>query len=300
MSSSRNQKELDINLGRGAAGLHVGSENIRGPGIIGAQPIVAGQQYANQTTLLVSNEPTTVVSHEQRLASNQPVTTEKHISKEYVPVTYEEIVTTVPIVTGQAVHTGQAIGGEKYTQQLGMEYVQQQAATKIDLIPNVQTQLGPQQVVNVPVNQPPQLVGKTTVIPSHQAMAQTTTTTTMAGGLGQTGFIGTQPLATQITGVRPATQMVEEVITTQTRPIATQVLGTQPIGTQFVGTQPLGTQFVGTQPIGTQFVGTQPIGTQFTATQPLINQPLSTPLAGVGHTSGISANVGANIQKKTF
>jgi len=253
-SSKQKEKEVDVNIGRGGLGVHSSSKGQ--PGVIG-QPGIVGAQQGN---VLLSNDPATVVSQEQRLASNRPIVTEKFISREYIPVTHEEIVTTVPIVTGQAVHTGQAFGGEKTVQPMGVEYLKQQAATKVDLMPQVQTQLGPQEVVNIPVNQVPQPFGHTTVIPSQQATTRTTTAVTE--GLAQTQFggtgtCGTQPLCAQTFG--------------------TQNLGAQPFGTQ-LGAQNLTTQ---TTTLGT---GTQPLST-----------PLNTGQAGLG--SGAQGNIG---QKKNY
>jgi len=158
------------------------------------------------------------------------------------------------------VHTGQAIGGEKYTQAMGTEYVRQQAATKVDLMPQVQTQLGPQEVVNVPANQPAQFFGKTTVLPSQQAT--TTTTTAVTGGLSQLGGL-TGNLGAQTCGTQPGT------------------FGTQPLGAQAFGTQPLGAQTYGAQNLTTQTTGTQ---------------PLSTPLGS--QQTGLGSNL--NIGKKNY
>jgi len=167
-----------------------------------------------QTTTLISNEPKSVISQEQRIAANMPITTEKHVTVEYVPVTHEEIVTRVPVVTGQAVHTGQALPGQTYVQQVGAEIIQQEAATKIDLIPEVSTQLSAQQVVNVQTQSQPQVVGKATVIPSQQFVSQTMQQTSQ------------MPITTQketiITGTRQVPSTTQTTFQTGTTPIIGQ------------------------------------------------------------------------------
>jgi hypothetical protein len=196
MSSSQHQHALDLQAGRhgvhaeidrSKAGL-TGATGLTGTtGLIGTQPLLQNQQGlltqslqtqpivgtgSIQTTTLISNEPKSVISQEQRIAANIPITTEKHVTVEYVPVTHEEIVTRVPVVTGQAVHTGQALAGQAYVQQIGAEIIQQEAAAKIDLIPEVSTQLSAQHVVNVQTQSQPQVIGKATVIPSQQFVSQ--------------------------------------------------------------------------------------------------------------------------------
>jgi hypothetical protein len=252
-SSKQKDKEVDINIGRGGLGIHSTSQSLKDQqGLIGQSGIVGGQQG----NVLISNEPSSVFSQEQRLASNRPIVTEKFVSTEYVPVTHEEIVTTVPIVTGQAVHTGQAIGGEKTRQAVNVEYVKQQAATRVDLMPQVQTQLGAQEVVNIPVNQAPQFVGKTTVISSQQA-------TNQCGGIAGTQPLGNQNFATQPLGAQTCTQS-----------LGAQSLGTQPFGTQAFG-QNLTTQATN------MCTGTQPLST-----------PLSGQQTGLGSGTGVNLNVG--------
>jgi len=257
-SGKQKDKETDINVGRGGVGVH--HEKLRGqPGVIGqqggigqqGQPGILGAQQQQGGNMVLTNEPATVFSQEQHLASNRPIITEKFISKEYVPVTHEEIITTVPIVTGQAVHTGQAIGGEKYRQPVGVEYLKQQAATKVDLVAQAQTQLGPQEIVTIPANQQAQFIGRSNVtnMPNQPLGTQ---------GLGAQGF-GTQGLGAQGFG--------------------TQGLGAQGFGTQGLGTQPLGAQTLTTQQTTTQ--GTQPLSA------PLTNQQQQT---GLGSGTGVNQN----------
>jgi len=195
MSSSQKQTAQDINLGRH----HIHAELDRSKNLPGVQqglqtglPLQTGlaqqgfvqqgfvqQGFAQQqlggsiqTTTLISNDPKSVISQQQRIAANMPITTEKHVTVEYVPVIHEELVTKVPVVTGQAVHTGQALAGQSYVQQVNTEMIQQEAATKIDLIPEVSTQLSAQQVVNVASTGQTQYVGQANVIPSQQFVQQ--------------------------------------------------------------------------------------------------------------------------------
>jgi hypothetical protein len=211
MSSQQSLKKDDINLNIGRhnilSGISSAPVNQQGSIVSGAQPLatttaqtVATGTTAAQTTVLISNEPHTVVSHDQRLAANMPVITERHIQKEYIPVIHEEIVTQVPIVTGQSVTTGQAIAGERFVQPMGVEYLKQQSATKVDLIPQVETALGAQEIVHMNVNQQAQYVGKATVIPSQQiGLAQTTQTVTTQQLPAQTQFVTQQIPAQNLT-----------------------------------------------------------------------------------------------------
>jgi len=172
MSSS--ERNLDVNLGR--TNVHADLGINRAPQVANVLPVAREVVATNiqtmaseaQTTCLIANEPRSVVMQEQRIAANIPITTEKHITREFIPVVHEEIVTRVPIVTGQAVHTGTAIAGEKYVQQVGAEIIKQQAATRIDVIPEVSTTLGVQQVINLPVNQQAHYEGKACVISEQQ------------------------------------------------------------------------------------------------------------------------------------
>jgi len=177
MSSEFSQHQADANLGRHH--LHAELDHTK----LGQQNVLVGQtglastvqtDFASsvQTTALISNDPKSVISQDQRIAANMPIITEKHVTQEYVPVIHEEIVTTIPVVTGQSVHTGQAIAGQSFVQQMGSQYIQQQALTKVDLIPEVQTQLSAQRVVNISTQSQPHLIGKANVLTSQQLNQQ--------------------------------------------------------------------------------------------------------------------------------
>jgi len=170
MSSSEfTQHQANANLGR--HNLHAELDHTK----LGQQNLLineTGLASSMQTTALISNDPKSVISQDQRIAANMPIITEKHVTQEYVPVIHEEIVTTIPVVTGQSVHTGQAIPGQTFIQQMGSQYIQQQAATKVDLIPEVQTQLGAQHIVNITTSSQPHSIGKATVLTSQQLNQQ--------------------------------------------------------------------------------------------------------------------------------
>jgi hypothetical protein len=221
MSSSQKFSETNINIGRKPELITTQQTT----GLVGQQ-FTTGLAASQQTTALISNEPKSVVSQEQRIAANMPITTEKHVTQEYVPVIHEEIVTTIPVVTGQAVHTGQAIAGQTFVQQLGSEIIRQEALTKVDLIPEVQTQLGAQHVINIATQSQPQFIGKATVLTTEQLRQQTTTgvqqqfqtgcqTGCQTGGFTQqTGFV-TQ----QLPGQQVFTQQTTPII--QSQPLST-------------------------------------------------------------------------------
>jgi hypothetical protein len=237
MSSSQfSSKEIDANLGRHNIHAELDHSKLNPTLPVGQTTVTQSTGLTSmqttglesvQTTALISNEPKTVITQEQRLAANMPITTEKHVMQEFVPVIHEEIVTTIPVVTGQAVHTGQAIAGQTFVQQLGSQFIQQQALTKVDLIPQVQTQLGAQHVVNIQSTSAPQMIGKATVLTSQQVnqqgfISQPTTLTTQQ--MSQQGFMS-QPVVTQ--------QVTKEIFTQPT------VFTTEQVNTGIINQQPM-------------------------------------------------------------
>jgi len=227
-SSGFTQKEINANIGR--HNLHAefdhsktGVTGVTGPTLLANQ---TGLASSVQTTALISNDPKTIISQDQRIAANTAIITEKHVTQEFVPVIHEEIVTTIPVVTGQAVHTGQAIAGQTFVQQLGSQYIQQQAATKVDLIPEVQTQLGAQTVVNIPTISQPQWIGKANVITTEQVSVTQPILATQTQTVTQE--IINQPGTFQQTGVfqqQPGT-FLQQPGTFQQQPLLSQPLNT--------------------------------------------------------------------------
>jgi hypothetical protein len=106
----------------------------------------------NQQTI-VTGETKVITSAEQSIATEMPIVTEKIVTKEYVPVTYEKVIQKIPVVVGQRVETGAPISQEKYVQGLNVEYVQNAQQTRVDLTPQMTCQsTGVQGVINQPLN----------------------------------------------------------------------------------------------------------------------------------------------------
>jgi len=106
----------------------------------------------NQQTI-VTGEAKVITSAEQSIAQELPIVTEKLVTKEFVPVTYEKIIQKIPVVVGQRVETGAPISQEKYVQGLNVEYVQGAQQTRVDLTPQMTCQsTGVQEFINQPLN----------------------------------------------------------------------------------------------------------------------------------------------------
>jgi len=162
------------------------------------------EQYSQQT--LVSGETHVVTNTEQSIATEVPIVTEKVITKEYVPVTYEKVIQMIPVVVGQRVETGAPVSQEKYVQAMNVEYVQGVQQTTVDLTPQMSTQfIGSQQVVNQPLNMPAEKISQQTfnqtTYQTQPVLTQQTLTTSGPvieaqhyqpgqGFLGQQGVLG--------------------------------------------------------------------------------------------------------------
>jgi len=138
--------------------------------------IRSSAQTTQQT--IVTDQPKVITSCEQSIATEMPIVTEKIVTKEYVPVTYEKVIQKIPVVVGQRVETGAPISQEKFVQGLGVQFVQGSQQTKVNLEPtmitNTQTDT---RVINQPLN-----------MPAEQISAQTLTS--QQGWTGQQGMMG--------------------------------------------------------------------------------------------------------------
>jgi len=145
--------------------------------------IRSSAQTTQQT--IVTDQPKVITSCEQSIATEMPIVTEKIVTKEYVPVTYEKVIQKIPVVVGQRVETGAPISQEKFVQGLGVQFVQGSQQTKVNLEPtmitNTQTDT---RVINQPLN-----------MPAEQISAQTLTS--QQGWTGQQGMMG-QGVGTQV------------------------------------------------------------------------------------------------------
>lgn len=79
---------------------------------------------ASQSETIVKSDEKVLISHEQHIASELPVTQQRIVTQEFIPVMHEKIITTVPIVTEEKVTTGHSIAGGKQTSAMGQAYMQ--------------------------------------------------------------------------------------------------------------------------------------------------------------------------------
>jgi hypothetical protein len=293
---SSDQRSVDLNVGRTNVHADLGiNRGVGHTGVVTTGAQLVGQTLASeaQTTCLISNEPRTVVMQEQRIASNIPITTEKHITREFIPVVHEEMVTMVPIVTGQAVHTGTAIAGEKFVQQVGVEVVKQSAATRIDITPEVQTSLGAQQVISMPVNQQAHYVGQATVVSQQnlQGLNQGAQFISQSQpGLAQ-GFTETQTFVSQSQPLINQTQQIlgQNMQAPLSSSLSNQIMGSQQLPSQVLGTNQVQSQGLQQQ----QFLNQQGLNQGFSQ-QPLLGSNLN-------QTSNIASqalNAAANLERQ--
>lgn len=150
---------------------------------------------------IVTDVPRVITNTEQTIAQEVPIVTERIVTKEYVPVTYEKVIQKIPVVIGQRVETGAPISQEKYVQALNVEYVENAQQTKVELQPTmISATQGDARLVSQTINMQPQKISSTNLTGVQQTgFAQQTglgqevitTTTTEQTNLLQPGLLQT-------------------------------------------------------------------------------------------------------------
>ena len=164
----------------------------------------ASEQKLAQTrqqveSVTVAAEPKVVVSKEQHVASEIPLTQQKVVTKEFVPITHEKVITNVPIITEEKVKTGQAVGGQQSVAELGKAYLPQ-TASKIEVTPTLETNIPTEQktayVQETKVKEVPVMAEK---VESHVKQVPLVVTE-KTNQMGTAGYVGKDTLATDVAG----------------------------------------------------------------------------------------------------
>jgi len=121
---------------------------------------------------IVVGEGRVITNTEQSIAQEIPIVTEKVVTREYVPVTYEKVIQKIPVVIGQRVETGAPISQEKYVQGLNVEYVQGQQRTQVELTPQMTTFAGQQNIISQPLNMPAERISQQVFTQQQQQFVQ--------------------------------------------------------------------------------------------------------------------------------
>jgi len=130
------------------------------------QVVDVQERRVTHNTNMFGSQPRSIVDTQKHLATEIPITTEKQITTEYVPVTMEKIIQRIPVVVGQRVQTGVPLQGQTEIQAMGVQYVQQQVQTEVDLIPEMHTRVGQMECVQQ------QVVGGNQIITQSQPIQQ--------------------------------------------------------------------------------------------------------------------------------
>jgi hypothetical protein len=130
------------------------------------QVVDVQERRVTHNTNIFGSQPRSIVDTQKHLATEIPITTEKQITTEYVPVTMEKIIQRIPVVVGQRVQTGVPLQGQTEIQAMGVQYVQQQVQTEVDLIPEMHTRVGQMECVQQ------QVVGGNQIITQSQPIQQ--------------------------------------------------------------------------------------------------------------------------------
>jgi len=134
----------------------------------------------NHQTNLVTNEAKVITNTEQSIATEIPIVTERIVTTEYIPVTYEKIIQKIPVVVGQRVVTGAPISQEKYVQGINVEYVQGSQQARVDLTPQMTLQnTGVQSVISQPLNMAAEKISQQQFQNQQQLTTQQVTTQQM-------------------------------------------------------------------------------------------------------------------------
>jgi len=214
------------------------------------QVVDVSERRVQHNTNIIGAQSRSIIDTQKHLATEIPITTEKYTTTEYVPVTMEKIIQRIPVVVGQRLETGIPLQGQTDIQAMGVQYVQQEIQTEVDLIPEMHTRVGQMEAVQQ------QVIGGKQIISQSQPIQQQQLTQAQ---LLQNQQFGQQQMFGQQLGSQ---QMRSQQFG---QPIMGQQLGQPMMGQQL--NQPLMGQQLG-QPMMGQQLGQQGLYNQ----QPLLNQ----------------------------